>query len=326
MLQVCLIIQLTPAHKCSSNEHGTCLNFLLAFTRDLILDPSSVRSVTDVRHVLAAVASSSSSSRAASFVRDDCKHPSPSQVHTYDSYADLAADPTVDIIYIATPHSHHFQNAMLCLKAGKHVLCEKPVTVNAAQARQLFETARTRNLFFLEGVWTRFFPLTCELRRLVREEKTIGVVKRVFADLAFSPEGLKLSSETGDSGDDLERKHRLVNLDLAGGTLLDCEMFFFLPLYMCSSTVPRLFRWYLHPNMDLPISLSHRATREASSTDRSLFDDQVSTDRVRRDDFYDFDISSCWRTRCCHDKHARKFFMDNTVVKALLVLFPLQPI
>lgn len=146
-------------------------------------------------------------------------------MHTYGSYADLVANSAVDIIYIATPHSHHFHNAMLSLEAGKHVLCEKPLTVNAAQARRLFETARSRKLFLLEAVWTRFFPLACELRSIVRDKRVIGEVKRVFADLSFSPEGIKWELESGESEDNLERKHRLVNLDLAGGALLDSKPF-----------------------------------------------------------------------------------------------------
>ena len=112
---------------------------------------------------------------------------------------------------------------MLCLEAGKHVLCEKPLTVNAAQARRLFEMARSRRLFLLEAVWTRFFPLACELRSMVRDRGIIGRVKRVFADLAFSPEGMKWTSDSGDSEGYFERNHRLVNLDLAGGALLDSK-------------------------------------------------------------------------------------------------------
>ena len=157
---------------------------------------------------------------------------------------------------------------MLCLEAGKHVLCEKPVTVNAAQARRLFETARARNLFFLEAVWTRFFPLARELRRLVRDEKAIGTVKRVFADLAFWPHGIKLSSEVGsagDSADDLERKHRLVNLDLAGGTLLDCKFLLLLSIFVfvLNQLAPYLSRRHIHLNVDFPIPLSHRAGGKA---------------------------------------------------------------
>ena len=122
------------------------------------------------------------------------------------------ADPNVDVIYVATPHSHHFQNVMLAFEAGKHVLCEKAFTVNAAQAKILCETAKTKNLFLMEAVWTRYFPLSVQIRELI-QNGTLGEVLRVLADNSF--------------GDDMEEKwgteHRMVNKDLAGGALLDCK-------------------------------------------------------------------------------------------------------
>lgn len=73
----------------------------------------------------------------------------------YGSYKELANDPNVDIIYVATPHSHHYQNAMLCLEAGKNVLCEKAFTTNVAQAEALVKKAKEKNVFLMEAVWTR---------------------------------------------------------------------------------------------------------------------------------------------------------------------------
>ena len=175
---------------------------------NLLVLPST-RNVADVKHVIAAAASSSSLERAQQFL-EECK--CPSWARAYGSYEGIVADPNVDIIYIATPHSHHFQNAMLCLKAGKHVLCEKPFTVNAPQAEILARVARERKLFLMEAVWTRFFPLSIAVRKMVAEGK-IGKIHRVIADNSF--------------GDDVEKKwgteHRMVNMDLAGGALLDCE-------------------------------------------------------------------------------------------------------
>ena len=99
---------------------------------------------------------------------------------------------------------------MLCLEAGKHVLCEKSFTVNAAQAKKLVEVARKKNLFLMEAVWTRYFPLSIDIRKLITDG-AIGAVHRVTADLS--------------SGANVEEKwgpeHRMVNLDLAGGALLD---------------------------------------------------------------------------------------------------------
>src|SRR5512138_386492 len=69
--------------------------------------------------------------------------------HRYGSYEELANDPDVDIVYIGTPHSHHYDNSLMCLKAGKHVLCEKSFTVNAQQAKEVITLARKKKLFLM---------------------------------------------------------------------------------------------------------------------------------------------------------------------------------
>lgn len=130
----------------------------------------------DVSHKVVAAASSTSRDKAVQFLKDV---EAPDAAKAYGSYHELVADADVDIVYVATPHSHHFQNAMLALHAGKHVLCEKALTVTAAQARKLFETAKERKLFFLEAVWTRFLPLSIKVRELIRSG-TIGTVYRVM--------------------------------------------------------------------------------------------------------------------------------------------------
>ena len=182
------------------------------FVSDLLLDPET-RHASDVAHKVVAVASSSSQSKAVQFI-SEVGIPAPCAA--YGSYETLVADPNVDVIYVATPHSHHYQNVMLALEAGKHVLCEKAFTVNAAQARILCETARKKNLFLMEAVWTRYFPLSVQVCQLIQDGE-IGEVLRVIADMSF--------------GDDIEEKwgtaHRMVNLDLAGGALLDREFSFF---------------------------------------------------------------------------------------------------
>jgi predicted dehydrogenase len=133
------------------------------FSKDLLTNPAT-RDVHDVRHEIVAVASSSAKERAAEFIT---KIDGPSTAKTYGSYHELVADPDVDIVYVATPHSHHFQNAMLALEAGKNVLCEKALTVTASQARKLVDKAREKNLFFMEAVWTRYFPISIKVRELV---------------------------------------------------------------------------------------------------------------------------------------------------------------
>lgn len=192
------------------------------FTKDLMLDPST-RQVSDVKHAVAAAASSSSVSRAKQFL-ETCK--CPSSAKAYGSYEELVKDPDVDIIYVATPHSHHYQNTMLCLLNGKHVLCEKAFTVNAAQAKKLIETAKEKKLFLMEAVWTRFFPLSIQIRKMI-EDGTLGSVHRVIADLSF---GQDVENTWGADG----AKHRMVNMDLAGGALLDLGIY---PLTWCFQTI-----------------------------------------------------------------------------------------
>lgn len=136
-----------------------------------------------MRHEIVAVASSSSSKRAAEFLQ---KINGAFEAKTYGSYPELVVDPNVDIIYVATPHSHHFQNTMLALEAGKHVLCEKAFTVTAAQARKLVETAKAKKLFLMEAVWTRYFPLSIKVRELI----TSGEIGTVFRTIG-KPETLR---------------------------------------------------------------------------------------------------------------------------------------
>ena len=122
------------------------------FTKDLLVDPTT-RGVHDIHHTVTAVASSSSADSAKKFVDEvvASKQSSPSCA-AYGSYEELVKDGNVDIIYVASPHSHHYQNCMLCLEHGKPVLCEKALTVNADQAKILYKTAKEKNLFFMEAV------------------------------------------------------------------------------------------------------------------------------------------------------------------------------
>ncbi|MDQ0736432.1 Gfo/Idh/MocA family protein [Arthrobacter agilis] len=101
-------------------------------------------------------------------------------------YERLLADPAVDVVYIATPHAQHHVIALAALTAGKHVLCEKPITMNAAQARELAELAQERGLFLMEAVWTRFLPSFCRAIEILRAGE-IGEPRWLQADLGFAP-------------------------------------------------------------------------------------------------------------------------------------------
>lgn len=105
----------------------------------------------------------------------------------YGSYETLVADPDVDIVYVATPHAQHAGNMLMALQAGKAVLCEKPFTINAAQAERVIAEARARKLFLMEAMWTRFLPAVTRLRRLLTDE-VIGTPQLLLAGGGFIPE------------------------------------------------------------------------------------------------------------------------------------------
>ena len=130
--------------------------------------------------------------------------------HRHDTYASLARDPDVDIVYIASPHSHHAEHALLCLDAGKAVLCEKAFTLNAREAQAVIDAARSRKLFLMEAMWTRFIPAVAEARRLVAEG-AIGKPMMLQADFGVRFE--------------VEATHRLMNPELGGGALLDLGIY-----------------------------------------------------------------------------------------------------
>jgi predicted dehydrogenase len=128
----------------------------------------------------------------------------------HGSYADLAADDTVDVVYVATPQSRHHADARMFLAAGKAVLCEKPFTMNHAEAVDLVDTARRTGLFLMEAMWTRYLPVHRELRALLADG-AIGDVHLVTADF-----GYRLEPGT---------PHRLHDPALGGGSLLDIGVY-----------------------------------------------------------------------------------------------------
>lgn len=128
----------------------------------------------------------------------------------HPSYRDLLADPAVDVVYVATPHSLHAENAMAALRAGKHVLVEKPFTLNAAEAQKVVELAQRTGLVVLEAMWTRFLPHMVRIREIVASG-ILGQVRAITAD-----HQQKLPADP---------THRLNDLRLGGGALLDLGIY-----------------------------------------------------------------------------------------------------
>ena len=131
-----------------------------------------------------------------------------------NSYAELAQDSEIDVVYIATPHTFHFENAMMCLRKGKSVLCEKPMGINLQEVELLVQEAKERKLFLMEGLWTRFIPATEKFIELLGKNE-IGEIQSVVADFGFK----------GDVNPDA----RLFNKELGGGSLLDIGIY---PIYL----------------------------------------------------------------------------------------------
>jgi predicted dehydrogenase len=99
--------------------------------------------------------------------------------NAHNSYEELAADAAVDVIYIATPHSHHHEHTILCLNHSKAVLCEKAFAINSRQANDMISLARERKVFLMEALWTKFLPHYKKLQELL-QQKTLGEIKSVL--------------------------------------------------------------------------------------------------------------------------------------------------
>ncbi|MBA3826720.1 MAG: Gfo/Idh/MocA family oxidoreductase [Ktedonobacterales bacterium] len=130
--------------------------------------------------------------------------------HRHATYAELASDPDVDVIYVSTPHPFHKDNSLLCLAAGKAVLCEKPFMINASEAAEVITFARERQLFLMEAMWVRFLPIFVHLRDLL-SAGAIGDIQVVHADFSFRAE--------------FDPAGRLFDPALGGGALLDAGIY-----------------------------------------------------------------------------------------------------
>ena len=128
----------------------------------------------------------------------------------YGSYAELVADPDVDIVYIATPHPQHRENALMCIEAGKAVLCEKPFTVNARETAEIVAAARAKGVFVMEAMWTRYLPTIRKVRSWI-DSGAIGEVKMLNVAFGFSAPW--------------DPEWRLLNKELGGGAILDAGIY-----------------------------------------------------------------------------------------------------
>ena len=126
----------------------------------------------------------------------------------YGSYEELLSDPAVELVYVATPHSHHYPYMMMCLEHGKPVICEKPFTINADLARRIKETSQAKGIYAAEAMWTRYMPSRKIIRDLI-DSGIIGEVRTLTANLFYHT----------------EERERIRNIALAGGALLDVGIY-----------------------------------------------------------------------------------------------------
>lgn len=126
----------------------------------------------------------------------------------FTSYEAMLEDPQVELVYVATPHSHHYEHMMLCLNYGKHVICEKAFTMNADQARQVAAFAKEKGLYAAEAIWTRYMPSRQRIQEIL-DSGVIGKVNTLTANLSYVISG----------------KQRIYDPALAGGALLDIGVY-----------------------------------------------------------------------------------------------------
>ena len=170
----------------------------------------------------------------------------------YGNYEELVSDKDIDLVYIATPHSHHFDHAMLAIQHHKHVLVEKAFTANARQATMLIEAAKREKVFITEAIWTRYMPLSLKVKELM-DSGIIGEPRLLTATLCYM----------------MEHKERIVRADLCGGALLDLGVYVlnFARMYFGTDIVKTISNVQLGPEgMDMQecISLSFSNGRMAN--------------------------------------------------------------
>jgi len=137
--------------------------------------------------------------------------------HIFGSYEELVNCDEVDAIYVASPHSHHHEHTILCLNHGKAVLCEKAFAINQRQAKEMIDLAKSKKVFLMEALWTRFLPHYVKVRDMITEGK-LGELKGVLANFGFKPPE--------------PVSPRLFEPSLGGGSLLDIGIY---PVFLAQS-------------------------------------------------------------------------------------------
>ena len=185
--------------------------------------------------------------------------------YVFGSYEELVNSKEVDAIYIASPHSHHHEHTLLCLNAGKAVLCEKAFAINHRQAMEMVSLARTKNIFLMEALWTRFLPHYLKVREMIADGM-IGEPKGILANFGFKPPE--------------PVSPRLYDPSLGGGTLLDIGIY---PIFLAQSLLglPEKILATMEPastGIDQQCSMIFQYKTGAIATLFSTFESNLETD------------------------------------------------
>ncbi|KAL5641550.1 hypothetical protein ACGC1H_001882 [Rhizoctonia solani] len=157
-------------------------NMAQQFVEDLLLDPSA-RGVNDIRHAVRAVTSSSGADKAKQFIERVIG--GNATAVAYGSLEELLKDPEVDVVYVSSVTSTHYATTKRCLEARKPVLCEVRITINAAQTSALISLSKSTSTFLAEALWTRYFPITSHIYKLLHTQRALGKIHRVSSDLSL---------------------------------------------------------------------------------------------------------------------------------------------
>ncbi|KAL7756840.1 hypothetical protein ACKLNR_013833 [Fusarium oxysporum f. sp. zingiberi] len=176
------------------------------FVADLVVQRDDAK----VHHIIQAIGSSSAQ-KGRDFAKKHCPHQKPT---IYSSYQEVYADPDVECVYIGTPHSFHKQNCLDAIAADKNILCEKPFTINAKEAKEVFRAAKEKGVYVAEAMWLRHRPLVTELRKTLFKEQAIGEISYFSAQYALPVDIASLPSTS-----------RYRDLALGAGSLLDVGIY-----------------------------------------------------------------------------------------------------
>ncbi|CUM48106.1 uncharacterized protein AC631_03553 [Debaryomyces fabryi] len=188
-------------------------NISSQFVHDLCL--SNEKGDNEVKHIVRSIGTSSKT-KGQAFIDSNCIKSNNNEgiIPDLQTYDEFFTNDQIDVVYVGTPHPLHKHQVIQALENNKHVLCEKPFTINSADANEIIQLAKKKNRFLMEAVWTRFFPSITLLKKYIFEDKLLGKINRLFVDFAYDAdiENLPVTS-------------RLRDIKLGGGSLLDIGIY-----------------------------------------------------------------------------------------------------